>query len=74
MSGIPGPKQALEHQRRAIEHMLRWKRIELNDTRTAIQAQEQEIQTLRTRKARLLAEVDALGHQLDAVNRILQDG
>ena len=74
MSGNPDRQQALDHQWRAIEHTLRWKRIELDHTEAAIAAQTQEIQTLRRRKARLLVDIDALGQQLDAVKRTLPDG
>jgi len=74
MSGNPDLQQALEHQRRTIEHTLRWKRIELDHTEAAIEAQAQEIQMLRRRKVRLLTEIDTLDHQLDAVKQTLQDG
>ena len=74
MSSTPDPQQALARQRRAVERLVRWKRIELDHTDAAIQAQEQELQLLHTRRARLLAEVTALGHQLDALSRPLPDG
>lgn len=74
MSGNPDPKQALQQQRHTIKQAHCWKRIELDHTEAAIQAQEQEINMLRTRKARLLTELDTLSHQLDAVNRALQAG
>ena len=57
------------HQRRILERLLQWKRIELDHTDAAMQAQQQEITTFRTRKARLLAEVGVLGHQLNALPR-----
>ena len=61
MSRTPDPMPVRAHQRRILERLMQWKRIELDHTDAAMQAQQQEITTLHARKARLLAEVGVLG-------------
>ena len=62
------------HQRRLLERLLQWKRMALDHTAAAIQAQQQELTTRRARKVWLLAEAGVLGHQLNALPRPRPDG